>query len=263
MPAPTYPIQTLTKTTTAPASWDIALGNIPSLQSVVKFGGAGPAGAGDAPLDVWSPGGDYEGQPIVGAPVLTATVVSAGLLDTALGTGARTVQVFGLDENLEPVDEIVTLDGTTPVPLTNLYERLNRMKVLTAGSGGENDAVISAVRDVTNEVFATIPSGLNQTQIAAYTIPAGKVGVLTNLWVSIGLANGNSGSAEVTLRARPQGGVYQAARSFTLSNSAAVNPITLPVTFDEGTDLKVRVEDISDNNTFITAEFDLVLVDKI
>jgi len=63
-------------------------------------------------------------------------ISSSSTDDDAAGTGARTVLVDGLNANYERVTEIVSLDGQTQVDTTNSYIRVNKMIVLTAGSGG-------------------------------------------------------------------------------------------------------------------------------
>lgn len=259
-----FPTEAFDEAHNAPARWDIALGNT-QVDQVVKFGSFGPAAAGDAPADVWSTGGDYTGMPVEDpSAATTVDVVSSSALDTAAGTGAQTIRVFGLNEEGLPVQEDIILDGITPVVSTKNYHRLNRAKVLTAGSGETNAGIITISRTGAGAVvFAEMEVGLAQTQITAFTIPADKTGLLTGLWVSIGLANGNSGSAGTTLRVRPPGGVFNAGRNFVVTTAFPINPITLPVKFGPLTDVKLRIEDISDNNTTTTGEFDILLFDNI
>ena len=52
----------------------------------------------------------------------TMEIVSSNAADTAV-----IVLVEGLDANFDPQSETVTLNGTTAVPLTNEYARINRI----------------------------------------------------------------------------------------------------------------------------------------
>jgi len=113
---------------------EVVKGNVPGHSAINKFG-QNPAVATTGE-DVWSGGGTYAFYPTTAQNM---EILSDSANDTAAGTGARTVQVFGLDENWEEATETVILNGTTPVALTNTYIRMFRAVVLTAGSVETND----------------------------------------------------------------------------------------------------------------------------
>jgi hypothetical protein len=73
------------------------------------------------------------------------SVVSANANDTSAGTGARTVRIKYLDQNLNgPYTETITLNGVTPVNTVNTNIcYIESFEVLTAGSGGVNAGIIS------------------------------------------------------------------------------------------------------------------------
>lgn len=262
-----YPTQVFDDVPTADPRWDIALGNIPAIQQIIKFGWTGPVGSSDGPLDVWSGGGDYTGQPVEDpSAAATVDVVSDNIEDdgVALLTGAHTAELFGLNELGIAITEIVTLNGLTPVTSTKRFHRLNRVIIRTAGSTGVNVGEVEVSRTgAPLIVFAQVVPDINQSQVACYTIPADKFGLMTNLWVSLGLQNGNSGSGGTTFRVRPPGGVYSTTRNYYLTDGASTNQNTIPQKLNPLDDIKVRVLNISDNNTYFTAEFDILLVDNI
>jgi len=70
---------------------------------------------------------------------------SSSALDTAAGTGARTVKITYYDNTgAGPFTETITLNGVTPVNTVSTTIRfIEKMDVVTAGSGGVNAGTIS------------------------------------------------------------------------------------------------------------------------
>lgn len=159
--------------------------------------------------------------------------------------------------------EDLTLNGTTAVTSSNTWWRVNRMQVLTAGTGGENAGALTCrATSTTSNVFASIAVGYNQSTVAAYTVPAGSNAQVIGLNISMARANGSAGSAQVSLRVRNSGGVYQAKRVYEISSSfPAQPPLKFPIVASAGADIKVRVDAVSDNNTIVTSDLDIMLVD--
>jgi hypothetical protein len=164
-------------------------------------------------------------------------VSSSSTDDSSAGTGAQTIQIQGLNAAYEPVTETVTLDGQTPVNTTNSYIRVNKMIVLTAGSGGTSAGFIYAgTGDVTDGVPAVIvnQTGLlaNETESAFYTVPAGYTAYI-NMWT---MSSGNTTAntwTRFTLRIRPFGGVFGIKAQYHIPGNgiyecAAAYPIAIP-----------------------------------
>lgn|SRR5574343_14919 len=81
--------------------------------------------------DVWSFGGTYVFPPTGGT---ACRVVSSSVNDTGVGTGAQTVEIFYLDSNYDEYSVIITLNGTTPVSLTQSITRVNSFHVMSVGT---------------------------------------------------------------------------------------------------------------------------------
>jgi hypothetical protein len=131
---------------------------------------------------VWSGGATSYVQLTSGTAL---EVVSASANDTAAGTGARTVVVDGLDASYVPFSETVTLNGVTPVALTNTSAvAINRTYVATAGSGLVNAGKID-VRAVSGAaVKSSIQSLAESSGRSAdfvYTVPASCYGLLRKI----------------------------------------------------------------------------------
>jgi len=146
----------------------VAAGQVDGYSAINKFG-HNPAAATTGE-DVWAGGGTYDFYPTNGQAV---AAVSTSAADDTSSTGAHTVIFYGLGENFLEINETVTMDGTTPVALTNEFCRMYRAVVLAVGSAESNVGVIT-VTNATATVAIYIAAGDGQTQQAIYTVPAGK-----------------------------------------------------------------------------------------
>ena len=114
----------------------------------------------------------------------TLNVVSTDTDDSSSGTGARTVEIEGLNSSWAVITETVSMNGTTNVTTTNSFLRVYRARVVTAGSSGVNEGTITMTNTTSSNVIAQISvdnSGFGQTLMAIYTIPAGKTGYLISI----------------------------------------------------------------------------------
>ena len=212
---------------------------------VNKFGRNIDADTGD---DVWDAGGAY---PFPSAAAAT-TVESSSVADTLLGTGARTVEIQGLDANYEFISETAELDGTTPVTLANEYLRVYRAKVLTAGTGENNAGNIDIKHGAT--VLARISANYGQTLMAIYTTRAGHYGWI-NRWRAV--ADGNS-AAKIAIQTRNAGGAWQTKDVAILTTSSSTFDVEYQFfkKVPEKTDLRVRVLEGA-NNLDIVSQLDI------
>ena len=215
------------------------------MDSVLKFGYN--TAIGTASETVWDAGGLYPWP----AAAQTPTIVSTAVKYTSDGVGARTVQVYGLDEDYKAIDEGVILNGTSAVTLTNDYLRCFRMKVLTAGSENDNAGSIQVKHSTT--VIAQISAGYNQTLMAVYTIPAGNSRAFLLNW------HGNLGKgkdAEMTLWVREYGGVFQVKDLARAYQAALERNYQIALKIPEKADVEIRA--VSENaSTPVGAGFDL------
>ena len=114
----------------------------------------------------------------------TLDVVSTDTDDSSTGTGARTVEIQGLDSSWNILTETVTMNGTTTVTTTNDFLRVFRARVVTAGSTQTNEGTITMNHTTSGDLQAQISFdtiGVGQTLMACYTIPAGKTGYIINV----------------------------------------------------------------------------------
>ena len=161
------------------SSIEIALGNVSGYFHVNKHGDNTDLDVGTE--DVWTAGGLWV------APTASRThqIVSTSTDDDSGGTGALTIEIFGLDSNFDVQEETITMDGTTNVPTASTYTRIDTIHVITAGSGGSNAGVITATADTDSTVTAHVAIGNNHSEQAIYTIPNNKKGLMTNMSYAI------------------------------------------------------------------------------
>jgi len=76
--------------------------------------------------------------------VNSVALASQSAFDTVAGGGAQKVRVEGLDNNYYPVTEVVSMNGTTPVPLAQEFRRINSIETTQWGAFGVNLGIVSA-----------------------------------------------------------------------------------------------------------------------
>jgi hypothetical protein len=249
--------------TTEPFYLQIARNQIFLHKHIFKFGN-NPT-VGNSIETIWSEGGLY--SYLSAATVLK--VSSSNTADAAAGTGARTVELFGLDADYNEINETVTLNGQTAVNTTKEYLRINRMIVRSAGTGGQNAGVIYAgTGTVTSGVpankYATINgvAGSNQSLMALWTIPAGYTGFLVQYDISNGTSTNTPAVCKLILSIRPFGEVFQSKDVKSLTNGMHIEEsFAVPTVITEKSDIEVRALSSSASVSFdVSAAFEIIYI---
>jgi len=94
----------------------------------------------------------------------TSTSTTAG----STASGAKIVRVKGLNSSYSPIEETVSLNGTTGVNTTNSYVFINEIEVI---SSVDNVGVISATAATDSTVTCTVPAGEGKSQQAYFMVP--------------------------------------------------------------------------------------------
>jgi len=208
---------------------------------------------------VWAQGGNY---PWLDNAV-TMFVSSSSANDASGGTGANTILIQGLDEDYNEIEETVALNGQTQVVTQLSYLRVYRAFVTLAGSDGTSGGTIyigssGATAGVPNTVYANLGFG-NQTQIAAYTVPAGYTLYLDDINFTAALSQANK-TATCSFVSRDQGSnVFRTRFINVLQSNQLITKFEYPQPFAEKTDLECRVVTDTSNNA-IGASFQGVLI---
>jgi hypothetical protein len=252
-------VNTTGSTTPSSAEIDFYLavskGDFTGYSNVSKFGVNSTVGSGGFE-SIWEGSNAYP-WPTTAA---TLSVVSASANDASGGTGARTVEIQGLDSSWNLLTETITMNGTTPVVTTGSFLRVFRARVVTAGSLQSNAAQITMSSGGTTLAYITYDTiGMGQTLMAVYTIPNGKTGYIINLNVS------SSKDSEHRFRFMTRDNAvtdaawnvkeYMSARGgFSSWRKYAINKVT------EKTDIDLQV--ISNSTSAASGGFELILIDN-
>jgi len=243
---------------------EVAKGKVAGHSFVNKFGHNPTITTATDPEDVWAGGGIYAFYP---TSAQAMEIVSSSTEDGPGGTGALTVFVYGLNEDWEETTETLTMNGTTPVPLTNTYRRMYRAFAITAGSNETNVGNIT-VRDTgTSTTAIYIAAGDGQTQQAIYTIPGGHRAWFVKGYVGVSSSAKNLANGAVfKWKVRPNNGVNGAwqvkgqIECINYGSSWFQYEYGIPAgPLPEKTDIRIECTEVSD--TFgVVGGFDLLLV---
>ena len=166
---------------------DICLGRIADHTFVRKFGANSSVSTSEE--IIWNNSGTYQGFLTSATAVRVASGGDAN--DTAAGTGAREVTIVGLDENWEEATEAVaTAGGSASGNTTTTFIRVFRAYVSSSGTYGNGLTGANAGNIVIEDsggsnTLAQIGTGLGQTELAVYTVPASKTLLLRRVEVTV------------------------------------------------------------------------------
>jgi hypothetical protein len=231
------------------------LGTIPNLTRAAVYGHT-PTPA--ANTDTWEGAGLYPFQ----STATVLEILSASANDTAAGTGARTFTLSGLDANFNPVSEVLTMAGVTPVQTTKSYIRVNSLTIATAGSGGVNagDVTLRVTGAGATQAIARANYGFAKSAI--YTVPTGFQLLVTDLLFGVA-GNGNSVNVAFSFTRVTPAGLITTTNEYNANPSAPIQ--RLP---DMGgpvmaqTSLTMRITAVGGAPTGAFAAFEGYLVDN-
>lgn len=233
---------------------ELAKGRVGGHELVTVFG-ANDA-VSNAGVDLWNGTGDYPYP----ATAIVPNIVSSSALDTLLGTGARTVLVKGLNASYDRIQEVVSLNGITPVSASSSYMRIHSVRVLTGGSlaaAQGNVDVLNGVDLLARAIPTAAGVSVNHSRLGLFTVPNGYTGFVTRLFGSVS----GGPDAILELMVRPLGSVFASEVStdlttqFFISGELAFGPIPSKA------DVKVRTVKITGAGLVrVKAGFTLTLV---
>lgn len=241
-----------------PFALKVSQAKIQGNTSIDKYGENSDVDTSTVPEDITEIGGLYNYDADNTAPIVS--LISDNAADS------EPIKVIGLDINGEEVDQTITLNGTTRVALTTPLWRVYRM---------ENDGV----NDIQGTVYcyvgtggvpvqadqrAIISNSNNQSLMAIYTVPLGKVGFLVRGEVG-GSRSQNTGTIQFAYYSRRYGKVFKIKKRVDTTNqgsSVYQDVRSFPDIIPALTDIRLTVENVSSNNTGAFATFDILLVDE-
>ncbi len=196
----------------------------------------------------------------------TLNVTSDNVNDDVAGTGALTVEIFGLDTNYDRISETVILTGRVIKATSLSYLRVFIAKVKTTGSGNQNAGIIyvftgtetTGTPDDATKIYTTIAATKNRTLQAFYTIPAGFTGSIHNFNTSTVTAQ----NVTVEVVIREQGTTPFLVEAEYTINASTININDLGLEIPQKTDVEIRATGASPNN-IVSGEFGIELEQRV
>ena len=201
--------------------------------------------------DIWTTGGTLTRL----SSAETMSVVSTSTADDTGGTGAITIQIEGIDNNWDILNESVTLNGTGAVTTTGSFLRINRMFITSSGSGQTNAGKITASSAGT--VQAAIEIGSGQTEKTQYAVPRNYRVIFTELQVN---TNDNAGLEGLFVMNENNKGWRVKRRIFFTSGDVRISMYGEYA--DEKTDVKVTAKSLTGSNKLVAADYTFYLMRK-
>lgn len=205
--------------------------------------------AGTTPETLWNVGSLLVWPSSAGA----TTLVSSSANDAAAGTGARTVLVTGLDANRDIISETVTLNGITPVNLTNNFFRVNSMTVVTVGSTGYNEGNLTAqINDGAARTVSYVPLGYSRSSTGFYSVANSSTyqkGLL--IYESFSVSRGGTGYCDIAIYRYRDGvrtQVFDIGLDFQGTSAFERNLFRRAIVLEPGDDIEWRAVATSANN---------------
>lgn len=214
--------------------YEIGMGNIPGCMAVRKFGHNTNVGADWE--TVWSGGGIY--PYLSSAEILK--VSSSDADDAAAESGARILELFGLDGSYGLQSETITLNGQSSIATVKSYLRVYRAIVRSAGSSGWNEGTISVKDNADSITLLAIEPQLNQTLMAIFTVPIACTGYLTDWYASASSVTAKL--VELALFVRPFQEVMQIKSHVEVSQQTFRDDLVFPLVVAPKSDIEVRAK---------------------
>lgn len=238
----------------------VSMGLVPGYSTVDKFGENPDVDTGDTPEDVTEIGGLYAYDDFGTAPIVS--LISTSGLDTML------IRVVGLDIDGNEVTQDKALTGNTRVALDTPLYRVYRM----SNEGDKGEDIVGKVYCYTGtggtpaiaNQRAIIDNGNNQTLMAMYTVPKGKVGFLYKGELGMSRSQ-SSGAVHAAYYSARLGKVFKVKKRVNITNQGSSifqDRRSFPDIIPALTDIKLTVESTSANNVGVFGTFDILLVDE-
>lgn len=238
--------------------WGIQVsnGDIDGVGYIEKFGYQDDVPNGDI-ATVWDSTGLYDYLDTATA----VTVTSNDPDDNPTGSGARQVEIQGLDQDYNLALETVDLGATS----TTTFIRVFRVRVCVSGGTNPNQGVITVAGG--GKTLAQIgklannADGHGQTNMCVYTVPAGKTAYLTQWTVSSGKSNADT-VAKLMVRdtLHPDDGSWNVKDIAEIQASSFIKEYKVPMQFTEKSDIEVRA--FSNTGSSCSSSFNLILIDN-
>lgn len=244
----------------------ISSGRVTGATYVHKFGSAPDFDYTDGQVTVWD--GAEDGTTWEKFVYTYSTTADIQYISSSDNGDTGEVKIQGLDSDFNLVTQVKNLTGQTSATLTTPLVRVFRMKnnsnvdfsghvfVSTSTAPGTGIPTVADIRCI-------VQPENNQTEMAIYTVPAGKKAYVRSWYASSAGANKTT-NIIIRLRAREQGGVWQLKHKMAWNGEYPYqHEYHDPEKFEEKVDIEMTCELTASGVTgaAISAGFDIALID--
>lgn len=258
------------KITDAENKLAIAKGEVIGSSYVNKWGNAKDFDTADGEVNIWD--GTEDGQPWEQMEYIfptTATIDSVS--STSSSDVGISVDLNGLASDGTLLNQTVTLNGQNRVAITPMLRFSRGYNSNGTKFDGhiiiyENGTISGGVPTDSTTIKGVIHPDEQQTEMAVYTIPAGKTGYLTSGYCSTAGAN-KSSNYIIKLKTRQENGVFRTQQKVSISdNGTSFISFDYPVPqkLEALTDIVITAQMTVPGGTgaSISAGFGIILVDN-
>lgn len=243
---------------TSAALLEISIGNVTGYTGVTIEGNN--MDIDNTTADIWEGTGDLTYLSVAE----TMNIVSTLGTDIVDGTGARTVMITGLDGSYVEISEPVDMDGTNNVSTSLSYLRVFSLEVITAGSTGSNEGIITATG---SSVQCAMSVNISVSKNSHFTVPLGKNFIILSAELNATKTSGGL-NPNISIDAMVRKGIADAPFIVAVARKIDTSVmdqllIIQPVgqSLDEKSDLKFRAT-TDQSDTQVRIRYYGVLVDK-
>jgi len=186
-------------------------------------------------------------------------IVSDSANDTSAGTGMRTVLVRTLDTDFNQEEQVVTMNGTTPVTLTGTHIRTRIILGITAGSNGTNVGEITLSVTGGGTALEVMLPGNGVSNSSHFTVPADHT--LFALSFNFSCPKNQDALIRLVLRSGIPDAATLTIGELDLYQSLEDLPVFAPLPIAEKTDIKLQAKSNNESASVTMIEEFLLVKD--
>ena len=207
------------------------------------------------------------------ANIVSDNVEDQGV-DSPLGLGAHTVLLSGIDTNFDPIIEILTLNGVTPVVGAVDFCFVDQVIVLTAGGNGDSNlgtltiriqdtdispfpvcATVEPNHGISNGMYFAVPNPTSIKKQTRFRVP--RKWYLLNTFLSVAQGTGLTDFVRTSINFHNLTTDVNLRSSDTaIQSGAVIQPNAIPTELTPGQVVYFTVDEVSANNLQISGFFD-------
>lgn len=240
-------------------------GTLPDVSYKVVFGDSGNLSAG-IEAEVWPLSATANMDLPTSAEILD--IVSSSVQDDIGGSGIDSVFIEGLDEDFQPISELVILDGTATVNSTLSYIHVSEVNCLNiTTSGVTNAGNITITNTTSGDSLGYVKAGDSISKHGQFLVPAGYNAIMLGGNYSVYRASGSGARrARIDLELAPVDGgngdrINYRSLKLGGTSEGALNNVDFSVPFVIGEKLFIHPTATAEaNNTQVSIDYALLLI---